>query len=156
MNMEVSGLPGIPTLPSSPIPPTLKTSRSLLVTSFLALCFQGIRKALRAGSIQRSPWYLPLLTAFTSQGPNRSFWASLRARGRQRGANRGHTGTETREGPGDAGVPLTLRSAALPWCRGVPSPAGPGAGGCSARGAPPPAWPFYPPPPLAPSFLEIT
>lgn len=37
------------------IPPTLKTSTSLLVMSFLALCFQGTRKVVWAGSIQHSP-----------------------------------------------------------------------------------------------------
>lgn len=50
---------------------------SLLVTSFLALCFQGMRKTFWAGLIQQSPWYKPLLMAFTSHGPKRSFWVSL-------------------------------------------------------------------------------
>lgn len=77
------------------IPPTWKTSTSLLVMSFLALCFQGTRKMPRAGSIQRSPGYLPLLMAFSSHCPNRSFWASLRGPERHRGS-RGHPQRVTR------------------------------------------------------------
>lgn len=70
---------GRPPLPS--LPPTLKISMSLLVTSFLALCFQGTRKTFWAGLIQQSPGYKPLSMAFSSHGPKRSFWASLRGHG---------------------------------------------------------------------------
>lgn len=104
------------------IPLTLKISTSVLVMSFLALCFQGTRKMVRAESIQRSPGYLPLLMAVSSHGPNRSFWASLRARDR----HRGNRGTRRRRPGGGrvcwAPLPVLLRrchgaESAEPLCR---------------------------------------
>lgn len=94
------------------VPPTLKTSTSLLVMSFLALCFQGTRNTVWAELIQRSPGYLPLLMAFSSHAPNRSLWASLRARDRHRG-NRDHPETATRGGPGVLGAAYPSSGAAM-------------------------------------------
>lgn len=70
-----------------------------------------MRKTWRAGSIQQRPWYSPLLTAFSSQGPKRSFWASLRGGTVSSGA--------ARPAGGHIAAPLTPRCPTLPWLRDV-------------------------------------
>lgn len=74
------------------------------------MCFQGMRKIRRSGSIQQRPRYSPLLTAFSSHGPKRSFWASLRG---------GTVSSRAARTPGGhPAAPLTPRCPALPWLRG--------------------------------------